>query len=256
MSRTSQQAEQTRDETESAVTKVLDARLRGPETIEDPIYVPYKGRTLKIVDRKNDPLEPPRHKFVKAPEKPVAPVSEYKPPAPKPTQQELEQWSIPRTPSAWKNPTGKLQTVEQRIANDPRSNLPAPKPNINKIAQFNAALISAEDQMREEVNARKEEKSRIEELERRANETRLRRLRDKRDSNHSSSASAPTRRVRDDVKVLRTEDYDTRLYAMAKRATKSPYDRPLFNSKPVSDIYLPKTSKGESTKERKIEFEQ
>lgn len=84
-----------------------------------PTYVKYtpadqmgeshagRERLIKIVDRQQDPFEPPKHKHKKIPRGPSSPPApSLRSPPRKLTAADQEAWKIPPSVSNWKNPKG------------------------------------------------------------------------------------------------------------------------------------------------------
>lgn len=125
--------QQVLNETQVAIYRLIGIRSgeilpdRAPRTVE---YTPQgadDAKTLTIVEKQNDPLEPPRHRYKKKPmdmepatEETRAPILR-RPPRPL-TAEEKQQWEIPASVSNWKNDRGFLIDLDTRAAAGP----PAP----------------------------------------------------------------------------------------------------------------------------------
>lgn len=131
-------------------------------TRNDPTYVRYtpanqmgdtarkNDRILKIVERQQDPMEPPKFKHKKIPRGPPSPPPPvmHSPPR-KLTAEDQEAWKIPPPVSNWKNPKGYTVPLDKRLAADGRG---LQDVTINdKFAQFAEALFTADRHAREEV---------------------------------------------------------------------------------------------------------
>lgn len=134
-------------------------------TRNNPTYVRYtpanqmgetarkNDRILKIVERQQDPMEPPKFKHKKIPRGPPSPPPPvmHSPPR-KLTAEDQEAWKIPPPVSNWKNPKGYTVPLDKRLAADGRG---LQDVTINdKFAQFAEALFTADRHAREEVKQR------------------------------------------------------------------------------------------------------
>lgn len=156
-------------------------------TRNDPTYVRYtptnqmgdtarkNDRILKIVERQQDPMEPPKFKHKKIPRglpSPPPPVM-HSPPR-KLTAEDQEAWKIPPPVSNWKNPKGYTVPLDKRLAADGRG---LQDVTINdKFAQFAEALFTADRHAREEVKQRALMQQKLAEKERAQKEDQLRQL--------------------------------------------------------------------------------
>lgn len=131
----------------------------------DPTYVRYtpanqmgeatrkNDRIMKIVERQQDPMEPPKFKHKKIPRGPPSPPPPvmHSPPR-KLTAEDQEAWKIPPPISNWKNPKGYTVPLDKRLAADGRG---LQDVTINdKFAQFAEALFTADRHARDEVKQR------------------------------------------------------------------------------------------------------
>ena len=228
------QTEKTRDALAKLVSGAVTAQK--PKNVKgimrnDPTYVRYtpanqmgdvtrkNDRVLKIVERQQDPMEPPKFKYVYVPERSVRQnknlltmtVFRHKkiprgPPSPPPpimhspprklTAEDQESWKIPPPVSNWKNPKGYTVPLDKRLAADGRG---LQDVTINdKFAQFAEALFTADRHAREEVKQRAAMQQRVAERERMEKEDQLRMLAQKareersmagRRTSHARSAS-------------------------------------------------------------------
>lgn len=153
----------------------------------DPTYVRYtpakqmgseapkNDRIMKIVERQQDPMEPPKFKHKKIPRGPPSPPPPvmHSPPR-KLTAEDQEAWKIPPPVSNWKNPKGYTVPLDKRLAADGRG---LQDVTINdKFAQFAEALFTADRHAREEVKQRAQMQQKLAEKERAQKEEQLRLL--------------------------------------------------------------------------------
>ena len=112
-------------------------------------------RTVKMVERQQDPLEPAKHKHTRVPRGPPSPPPTvmHSPPR-KVTKDEQEAWNIPPAISNWKNPNGYTIALDKRLAADGRG-LQDNTIN-NRFAHLAEALYLAGENAREEVARRAE----------------------------------------------------------------------------------------------------
>jgi SNW domain-containing protein 1 len=154
---------------------------------KDPTYVRYtpanqmgdntrkNDRIMKIVERQQDPMEPPKFKHKKIPRGPPSPPPPvmHSPPR-KLTAEDQEAWKIPPPVSNWKNPKGYTVPLDKRLAADGRG---LQDVTINdKFAQFAEALFTADRHAREEVKQRALMQQRLAEKEKAQKEDHLRML--------------------------------------------------------------------------------
>ena len=154
---------------------------------KDPTFVRYtpasqmgdnsskQDRIMKIVERQQDPMEPPRFKHKKIPRGPPSPPPPvmHSPPR-KLTAEDQEMWKIPPPVSNWKNPKGFTVPLDKRRAADGRQ---IQDITINdKFAQFSEALFMADRHAREEVRQRAQMQQRLAEKEKAQKEEHLRHL--------------------------------------------------------------------------------
>ncbi|KAJ5099687.1 Pre-mRNA-processing protein [Penicillium argentinense] len=132
-------------------------------------------RIMKIVDRQQDPMEPPKFKHKKIPRGPPSPPPPvmHSPPR-KLTAEDQEAWKIPPPVSNWKNPKGYTVPLDKRLAADGRG---LQDVTINdKFAQFAEALFTADRHAREEVQLRASMQQKLAEKEKEEKEEHLRQL--------------------------------------------------------------------------------
>ncbi|KAL3462593.1 SKIP/SNW domain-containing protein [Aspergillus heterothallicus] len=150
-------------------------------------------RIMKIVERQQDPMEPPKFKHKKIPRGPPSPPPPimHSPPR-KLTAEDQEAWKIPPPVSNWKNPKGYTVPLDKRLAADGRG---LQDVTINdKFAQFAEALFTADRHAREEVRLRAQMQQRLAEKEKLQKEEHLRALaqkaREERTSNRRDSRAS------------------------------------------------------------------
>ncbi|KAJ8610151.1 hypothetical protein MRB53_038758 [Persea americana] len=121
-----EEAQAAKERTQKALQGLVDGALAAqkPKNIKgtsrpEPTYVRYtpsnqmgdtskkQDRIMKIVQRQQDPVEPPKHKIKKVPRGPPSPPPPvmHSPPR-KLTAEDQEAWRIPPPVSNWKNPKG------------------------------------------------------------------------------------------------------------------------------------------------------
>ena len=186
-------AEQTQ-RTKDALAKLVSGAVAAqkPKNVQglnrnEPTYVRYtpanqmgdttrkNDRIMKIVERQQDPMEPPKFKHKKIPRGPPSPPPPvmHSPPR-KLTAEDQEAWKIPPPVSNWKNPKGYTVPLDKRLAADGRG---LQDVTINdKFAQFAEALFTADRHAREEVKQRASMQQKLAEKEREQKEEQLRML--------------------------------------------------------------------------------
>lgn len=186
----SEQTEKTKKAIETLVSGAVAAQkpknVKGI-TRQDPTYVRYtpanqmgdtskkNDRIMKIVQKQQDPMEPPKFKHKKIPRGPPSPPPPvlHSPPR-KLTAEDQEAWKIPPTVSNWKNPKGYTVPLDKRLAADGRG---LQDVTINdKFAQFAEALFTADRHAREEVKQRGAMQQKLAEKEKLQKEDQLRML--------------------------------------------------------------------------------
>ncbi|KAL8910336.1 MAG: hypothetical protein Q9171_004380 [Xanthocarpia ochracea] len=185
-----EQTEKTKKALETLVSGAVAAQkpknVKGI-TRQDPTYVRYtpanqmgdtsrkNDRIMKIVQKQQDPMEPPKFKHKKIPRGPPSPPPPvmHSPPR-KLTAEDQEAWKIPPTVSNWKNPKGYTVPLDKRLAADGRG---LQDVTINdKFAQFSEALYTADRHAREEVKQRGAMQQKLAEKEKLQKEEQLRML--------------------------------------------------------------------------------
>lgn len=172
---------------------------------KDPTYVRYtpanqmgdnsrkNDRIMKIVERQQDPMEPPKFKYKKIPRGPPSPPAPvmHSPPR-KLTAEDQEAWKIPPPVSNWKNPKGYTVPLDKRLAADGRG---LQDVTINdKFAQFAEALFTADRHAREEVKQRALMQQRLAEKEKAQKEDHLRMLAQKAREERAGAGAGSRRR--------------------------------------------------------------
>ncbi|KAL5338062.1 SKIP/SNW domain-containing protein [Aspergillus crustosus] len=208
------QMEKTKSALASLVTGAVAAQkpknVKGGSRAE-PTFVRYtpanqmgdtsrkNDRIMKIVERQQDPMEPPKFKHKKIPRGPPSPPPPimHSPPR-KLTAEDQEAWKIPPPVSNWKNPKGYTVPLDKRLAADGRG---LQDVSINdKFAQFAEALFTADRHAREEVRLRAQMQQRLAEKEKAQKEEHLRALaqkaRDERTRGRESRTSRSPSRSR------------------------------------------------------------
>lgn len=184
------QTEKTREALAKLVSGAVAAQK--PKNVQgikrnEPTYVRYSpanqmgdnsrknDRIMKIVERQQDPMEPPKFKHKKIPRGPPSPPPPvmHSPPR-KLTAEDQEAWKIPPPVSNWKNSKGYTVPLDKRLAADGRG---LQDVTINdKFAQFAEALFTADRHAREEVKQRATMQQKVAEKEREQKEEQLRML--------------------------------------------------------------------------------
>ncbi|KAK5116226.1 mRNA splicing protein [Meristemomyces frigidus] len=189
-----EEVQASKERTEKALQSLVAGTLAAqkPKNIKgttrpEPTFVRYtpadqmgdnskkQDRIMKIVQRQQDPMEPPKHKVKKIPRGPPSPPPPvmHSPPR-KLTAEDQEAWRIPPPVSNWKNPKGYTVPLDKRLAADGRG---LQDVTINdKFAQFAEALHTADRHAREEVQQRQRMQQRLAEREKEEKEEHLRML--------------------------------------------------------------------------------
>ncbi|KAI0999487.1 Pre-mRNA-processing protein 45 [Podosphaera aphanis] len=184
----------TAQKTKDALSKLVNGALAAqkPKNVnvgprKEPTFVRYtpasqmgdytkkRDRIMKIVERQQDPMAPPKFKHKKIPRGPPSPPPPvmHSPPR-KLTAEDQEAWKIPPPVSNWKNPKGYTVPLDKRLAADGRG---LQDVTINdKFAQFAEALFTADRHAREEVKQRALMQQRLAEKEKAQKEEHLRML--------------------------------------------------------------------------------
>ncbi|KAH8702086.1 SKIP/SNW domain-containing protein [Talaromyces proteolyticus] len=203
------QMEKTKEALEKLVTGAVAAQkpknVRGGQR-SDPTFVRYtpanqmgdtskkNDRIIKIMERQQDPMEPPKFKHKKIPRGPPSPPPPvmHSPPR-KLTAEDQEAWKIPPPVSNWKNPKGYTVPLDKRLAADGRG---LQDVTINdKFAQFAEALFTADRHAREEVRQRAQMQQKLAEKEKAQKEDHLRQLAQKAREQRSVASSSRARSV-------------------------------------------------------------
>ena len=189
-----EEVQESKERTQKALQSLVDGTLAAqkPKNVKgttrpEPTYVRYtpanqmgdnskkQDRIMKIVQRQQDPMEPPKHKIKKIPRGPPSPPPPvmHSPPR-KLTAEDQEAWRIPPPVSNWKNPKGYTVPLDKRLAADGRG---LQDVTINdKFASFAEALSTADRHAREEVSQRQRMQQRLAEKEKEQKEENLRML--------------------------------------------------------------------------------
>ncbi|QKX61302.1 uncharacterized protein TRUGW13939_08450 [Talaromyces rugulosus] len=199
-----EQMEKTKDALAKLVSGAVAAQkpknVRGGQR-SDPTFVRYtpanqmgdtskkNDRIVKIMERQQDPMEPPKFKHKKIPRGPPSPPPPvmHSPPR-KLTAEDQEAWKIPPPISNWKNPKGYTVPLDKRLAADGRG---LQDVTINdKFAQFAEALFTADRHAREEVQQRAQMQQKLAEKEKAQKEDHLRQLAQKAREQRSVAGSS------------------------------------------------------------------
>ncbi|KAI7229306.1 Pre-mRNA-processing protein [Hortaea werneckii] len=190
-----EEVQASKERTQKALQTLVDGTLAAqkPKNVKgtsrpEPTFVRYtpannqmgdggkkQDRIMKIVQRQQDPMEPPKHKMKKVPRGPPSPPPPvmHSPPR-KLTAEDQEAWRIPPPVSNWKNSKGYTIPLDKRLAADGRG---LQDVTINdKFAQFAEALHTADRHAREEVQSRARMQQRLAEKEKEEKEDNLRKL--------------------------------------------------------------------------------
>ncbi|KAJ5524507.1 Pre-mRNA-processing protein [Penicillium frequentans] len=128
------------ERTKNALASLVDGAVSAqkPKNVKggsraEPTFVRYtpanqmgdnnskNDRIMKIVDRQQDPMEPPKFKHKKIPRGPPSPPPPVMhSPTRKLTAEDQEAWKIPPPVSNWKNPKGYTVPLDKRLAADGR----------------------------------------------------------------------------------------------------------------------------------------
>ncbi|PWW79272.1 hypothetical protein C7212DRAFT_349230 [Tuber magnatum] len=161
-------------------------------------------KIIKIVERQQDPMEPPKFKHKKIPRGPPSPPPPvmHSPPR-KLTAADQEAWTIPPPVSNWKNPKGYTVPLDKRLAADGRG---LQDVTINdKFAQFAEALFTADRHAREEIKQRALMQQKLAEKEKSQKEEHLRMLAQKaREAAHARSRGRSRSRSSDGSRESRS----------------------------------------------------
>ncbi|KAK3050987.1 mRNA splicing protein [Extremus antarcticus] len=214
-----EEVDEAKERTQMALQTLVDGTLAAqkPKNIKgttrpEPTFVRYtpanqmgdnskkQDRIMKIVQRQQDPMEPPKHKIKKIPRGPPSPPPPimHSPPR-KLTAEDQEAWKIPPPVSNWKNPKGYTVPLDKRLAADGRGLTDV---TINdKFAQFAEGLSTADRHAREEVQQRQRMQQRLAEKEKEEKEDRLRML-----AHKAREDRAPRQASRDERSRSRSVD--------------------------------------------------
>lgn len=206
---------------EGAVAAQKPKNVKGGRRAE-PTFVRYtpanqmgdtekkNDRVMKIVERQQDPMEPPKFKHKKIPRGPPSPPPPvmHSPPR-KLTAEDQEAWRIPPPVSNWKNPKGYTIPLDKRLAADGRGMQDV---TINdKFAQFAESLFTADRHAREEVRLRAQMQQKLAEKEKSQKEEHLRSLAQKAREERAGPSGGPRRAPRSRSRsVSRSPSYSSR----------------------------------------------
>lgn len=206
-----EEVQATKEKTQAALAALVSGAVAAqkPKNVKgvsrkEPTYVRYtpanqmgdnskkNDRIMKIVERQQDPMEPPKFKHKKIPRGPPSPPPPimHSPPR-KLTAEDQEAWRIPPPVSNWKNPKGYTVPLDKRLAADGRG---LQDVTINdKFAQFAEALFTADRHARDEVKQRALMQQRLAEKEKQQKEDNLRMLAQKAREEKAGAGRGPSR---------------------------------------------------------------
>jgi len=158
--------ERTQKALELALNGKIQAGLPQKEKEKEPEFVRYtpnpnapgytpncKERVIRITEKPQDPLQPPKFKHKKVPRGPPSPPPPvHHSPARKLTAKDQKDWKVPPCVSNWKNVKGYTIPLDKRLAADGR-NLQDVAVN-DKFAALSEDLYLAERKAREEIKIR------------------------------------------------------------------------------------------------------
>ncbi|KAH9440388.1 hypothetical protein MJO28_016411 [Puccinia striiformis f. sp. tritici] len=183
-----EEVQATSDRTRLALERLTNTKIKAaqpkhvPETGGNVSFVRYtpngeegKQRIIKMVETKEDPLEPPRFKHKKIPRGPPSPPAPIlRSPPRKITSEDQKAWMIPPCISNWKNNKGYTIPLDKRLAADGRG---LQDTHINdRFAQLSESLYVADRHAREEVRQRSLLQQRLAQKEKEQKEENLRLL--------------------------------------------------------------------------------
>lgn len=151
--------------TKKVVDKLI-AQQEGLETSDDEndsqLFTDgERGRRIEVVNYQEDPMAPPKFKLRKNRHKEPSPPPPIlkKPPTEKVTKEIKDKWSIPSVVSNWKNNNGFAISLGKRTE-AASGGLAAPKAelNVENFAELSLALENADQQAREEIKIRNEQR--------------------------------------------------------------------------------------------------
>lgn len=223
---TEEEVADTTEKTKLALEKLVSGAVAAqkPKNVkggrrDDPTFVRYtpanqmgdsskkNDRIFKIVQKQEDPMEPPKFKHKKIPRGPPSPPPPvmHSPPR-KLTAEDQEAWKIPPPVSNWKNPKGYTVPLDKRLAADGRA---LQDVTINdKFAQFAEALFTADRHAREEVRLRSQMQQKLAEKEKLQKEEHLREMARQARAQRQNS----TRRDSDSHRRSRSRSYSASSY--------------------------------------------
>lgn len=225
-----EEVEATKAKTQAALAALVSGAVAAqkPKNVKgtsrkEPTYVRYtpsnnqmgdttkkQDRIMKIVERQQDPMEPPKFKHKKIPRGPPSPPPPVMhSPTRKLTAEDQEAWRIPPPVSNWKNPKGYTVPLDKRLAADGRG---LQDVTINdKFAQFAEALFTADRHARDEVKQRALMQQRLAEKEKEQKEDNLRLLAQKaRDDKAAAAAASRNNRASSRSRSRSIDSYSSR----------------------------------------------
>jgi SNW domain-containing protein 1 len=239
---------ETRERTQQALAKLVSGAVsaQNPKNVKDnsrrePTFVRYtptsqmggpaKGeRIMKIVDRQQDPMEPPKFKHKKIPRGPPSPPPPIlRSPPRKLTAEDQQAWKIPPPISNWKNPKGYTVPLDKRLAADGRG---LQDVTINdKFANFAEALYTADRHAREEVKQRAMMQQKLAEKEKAQKEEHLRQLAQQARADRAGGSRRRSRSASYDSSESDSDEEDMRAREEARRERRRENERELRQSR-------------------------
>lgn len=212
------------ERTRKALDNVLQAKLGTLKKDKSkPDYVRYtssnilndaptSSRIIKIIDKQQDPMAPPKFKQKKQFERPPSPPAPIlHAPTKKVTAEEQKQWYIPPAISNWKNPNGFTIALDKRLAVDGRDPSANASVEINeKFVNLADSLDKADQDVRNEIKIRHALKKMEAEKLTREKEERLRQLAQKTREDRARIQSRQQERFENEDERRRTLDREER----------------------------------------------
>ena len=268
-----EEVQDAKERTQKALQSLVDGTLAAqkPKNVKgttrpEPTYVRYtpanqmgdnskkQDRIMKIVQRQQDPMEPPKHKIKKIPRGPPSPPPPvmHSPPR-KLTAEDQEAWKIPPPVSNWKNPKGYTVPLDKRLAADGRG---LQDVAINdKFAQLAESLETANRLATEEVKQRQRMQQRLAEKEKEQKEENLRMLAQKAREGREADRQ-PRLESRDERSRSRSADSRSSHSPYSSRSRSRSRDQSRRESSPDRDRRARETQRAERRREAQRELRQ
>ena len=269
-----EEVQEAKERTQMALQSLVNGTLAAqkPKNVKgttrpEPTYVRYtpadqmgdnskkQDRIMKIVQRQQDPMEPPKHKIKKIPRGPPSPPPPvmHSPPR-KLTAEDQEAWKIPPPVSNWKNAKGYTVPLDKRLAADGRG-LQDVTINDN-FASFAEALGTAERLAREGVSQRQRMQQRLAEKEKEEKEENLRVLAQKAREQKEADRQPARRDSRDDRSRSRSADSRSSYSSYSSRSRSQSRDRSRRESSADRDRQARENQRAERRREAQREMRQ